>query len=79
MALCAVFGLPHPQWGESVEAAVVLAPGTHASESELREHCRGLIAGYKVPRRIAFVDQMPLSGTGKVLKRELIKAFAASQ
>ncbi|ODR07083.1 fatty-acid--CoA ligase [Mycobacterium sherrisii] len=79
VALCAVFGLPDPQWGESVEAAVVLAPGTHASESELREHCRGLVAGYKVPRRIAFVDQMPLSGTGKVLKRELVKAFAATR
>jgi len=73
VAACAVIGLPDPQWGERVHAVVVLQPGREATGEQLREFCRGQVAGYKLPRSIAFVDALPISGAGKVLKRELRK------
>lgn len=54
-----------------MHAVVVLKPGARATPGELRDHTRGLIAGYKAPRSIEFVEALPLSGAGKVLKREL--------
>jgi long-chain acyl-CoA synthetase len=72
VAECAVIGIPHEQWGEQVHAVVRLRPGAEAAEAELIAHCRSLIAGYKVPRSIEFRDApLPLSGAGKILKREL--------
>ena len=66
-----VFGIPDEQWGEAVHAVVVRRDDS-LGEDELIEHCRGQIAGYKVPRSIAFrEDPLPVSGPGKVLKREL--------
>jgi long-chain acyl-CoA synthetase len=68
----AVFGVPHARWGEAVHAEVVLKPGTTATGEELIEHCRGSIAGFKVPRRIVVRDEpLPKSGAGKILKREV--------
>ena len=67
-----VFGIPSTQWGEAVHAVVVLRTGRQADETELIDHCRARIAGYKVPRSVAFQDTpLPKSGPGKVLKREL--------
>jgi acyl-CoA synthetase (AMP-forming)/AMP-acid ligase II len=71
VATCAVVGLPDPDWGERVHAVVVLKPGAHASVDELRRHTKGLIAGYKTPRSVEFVDALPTSGAGKILKSEL--------
>ncbi|MGW8762920.1 acyl-CoA synthetase [Streptomyces sp. NPDC055815] len=71
VATCAVIGLPDARWGERVHAVVVLRPGAAATEDELRAHARELIAGYKVPRSMEFVDELPVSGAGKILKREL--------
>ncbi|HEY5833026.1 long-chain-fatty-acid--CoA ligase [Streptomyces sp.] len=71
VAQCAVVGFPDDQWGETVHAVVVLKDGRTATEQELRDTCRGLIAAYKVPRGITFTDSLPLSTVGKVLKREL--------
>lgn len=71
VAMAAVIGMPDEQWGERVHAVVVLQPGQEVSEETLREHCRTLIAGYKVPRSMEFAAQLPMSGAGKVLKREL--------
>jgi acyl-CoA synthetase (AMP-forming)/AMP-acid ligase II len=49
----------------------VLRVGETVSEQELSEFCRDQIAGYKIPRSFAFVDSLPISGAGKILKREL--------
>jgi long-chain acyl-CoA synthetase len=72
VAECAVIGIPHERWGEQVHAIVRLQPGTDATEEELVAHCRTLIAGYKCPRSIEFREApLPMSGAGKILKREL--------
>jgi fatty-acyl-CoA synthase len=71
----AVFGVPDPLWGESVRAAVVLRPGAHATEAELAEACRALVAGYKVPRTIAFLPELPRVGSGKIAKRILRETY----
>jgi acyl-CoA synthetase (AMP-forming)/AMP-acid ligase II len=71
VAACAVIGIPDARWGERVHAVVVRQPGQHATGQELQEFCRGHLAGYKLPRSVAFADALPMSGAGKILKREL--------
>ncbi|MGE8064162.1 acyl-CoA synthetase [Pseudomonas sp. NPDC089569] len=71
VAMCAVIGIPHAQWGEAVHAVVVRKPGCELSEDDIRLHCREYIAGYKCPKTVEFRETMPLSGAGKILKREL--------
>jgi fatty-acyl-CoA synthase len=67
----AVVGMADEQWGEAVKAFVVLKPGTAVSEAELIAHCQNLIASYKKPRVIEFVDALPRNAAGKILKRVL--------
>nr|WP_296766670.1 long-chain-fatty-acid--CoA ligase [Rhodococcus sp. (in: high G+C Gram-positive bacteria)] len=71
VAQVAVIGVPDADWGERVHAVVVLVPGTSVTESELRDFCRAYIANYKLPRSAVFVDSLPISGAGKILKRTL--------
>ncbi|WP_146991919.1 long-chain-fatty-acid--CoA ligase [Bradyrhizobium macuxiense] len=68
---CAVIGVPHPKWGESVHAVVVLRAMMSATEEELIDHCRPLIANYKCPRSVEFVSEMPMSAAGKIVKGPL--------
>lgn len=75
VAACAVIGIPSDQWGESVHAAIVRKPGSRVETAELIAHCKSLIAGYKCPRSVEFLDAMPLSGAGKVLKTKLREPF----
>jgi long-chain acyl-CoA synthetase len=76
----AVFGIPDPQWGELVAACVVRKPGKTLSEDELIAHCRRSLANYKIPRRVELSDnELPKSGTGKILKRILRERFWADQ
>ncbi|MDX9787800.1 MAG: AMP-binding protein [Desulfobacterales bacterium] len=67
----AVIGVPHEKWGEAVKALVVLKAGATATPEELIAHCRELIAGYKIPKSYAFLDTLPTSPAGKVLKKLL--------
>jgi long-chain acyl-CoA synthetase len=72
----AVFGVPDPKWGEIVMACVVLKPGTTLGVDELIAYCRRSLANYKVPRRVEFVEtELPMSGSGKILKRALRDRF----
>ena len=79
VASAAVVGMPDERWGERVVAVVVLRAGTGANADELKRHCRELIAGYKTPKDIRFVDSLPLSSAGKILKRVIREQLAAAQ
>lgn len=67
----AVVGMPDPVRGEAVRAFVVLNPGPPVGVEDLRTLCRSALASYKVPERIEFIDALPKSPSGKILKKEL--------
>ncbi len=72
----AVIGIPNETWGEQVHAVVVRRSGTTVTETEIIEHARLSIAGYKVPKSVEFRDEpLPLSGAMKVLKRALREPY----
>jgi acyl-CoA synthetase (AMP-forming)/AMP-acid ligase II len=72
-----VIGVPDPVWGESVKAIVVLNPNKQASEEEIIDFCKDYLASYKKPKSVEFVDSLPKSAYGKVLKRELREKYWA--
>ena len=63
--------MPDPKYGEELLAAVRLRHGATITEEELRDFCRGTIAHYKVPRYVRFVDEFPMTVTGKVQKYKM--------
>ena len=71
VAEVAIVGTPDDKWGEKVTAFVVLAPGSAVTESDLKVHCRNLIAGYKVPKSIYIEQALPRTASGKIQKDEL--------
>ena len=72
----AVIGVPDERWGERVHAIVVPKLGASLTTEEVMAHCREQIAGYKCPKSVDFRDTpMPLSGAGKILKRELREPY----
>jgi acyl-CoA synthetase (AMP-forming)/AMP-acid ligase II len=72
----AVVGLMHAKWGESVTAVVVKKADLDVTEDEIRSFCRKEVAGYKVPKSVFFVDNLPMSATGKLLKDKLKEMFS---
>lgn len=68
---CAVIGLPDTKWGERVVAAIVRSAGATFDEGAVIAHCHGLIARYKTPKQVLFLDSLPLTPTGKVKKAKL--------
>ena len=72
----AVIGLPDPTWGENVTAVVVLRDGMTATDTEIIATCRDRLAGFKKPKRVEFIDELPKNVSGKILKRELRDRFA---
>jgi acyl-CoA synthetase (AMP-forming)/AMP-acid ligase II len=75
----AVFGIPSEEWGEQVHATVVPAPGAPLSEADVMAFAREHLAGYKVPRSVSFTDELPRTGSGKLLKRQLRAPYWAGR
>jgi len=76
VAQCAVVGIPSEEWGEQVHAVVVRKPGADVSAADIIAFCKARIASYKCPRSVEITDApLPMSGAGKILKRELRKPF----
>jgi long-chain acyl-CoA synthetase len=67
----AVYGVPHPEKGEAVRAAIVLKDGARVTSEEIIAFCRENLANYKIPASVDFIDELPKSATGKILKRVL--------
>lgn len=74
ISACAVVGVPDEKWGEQVAAYVVKKPGVDIKEEELRNYCREVLAGYKVPKEVIWVDEIPLNAARKPDRRLLAAA-----
>jgi acyl-coenzyme A synthetase/AMP-(fatty) acid ligase len=77
VAEAAVVGLPDERWGEVVVAYVRLAEGARPEVDALVAHCRERLASFKLPRRWAFVEEMPLTASGKIRRTELRERAAS--
>jgi len=75
----AVFGIPSEEWGEAVHATVVRSPGSSLTGEEVTAFAREHLAGYKVPRSVEFTGELPRTGSGKLLKRQLRAPYWASR
>ena len=71
VSLAAVIGVPHPSHGEEIKAYVIRTEGATTTEEELVAWCREQMASYKYPRIVTYVDSLPMTATGKLLKRAL--------
>ncbi len=75
----AVFGVPSEEWGESVHAVVVVREGATMTEDDVIAHSREHLAGYKIPRSVTWSPELPKTGSGKILKRDLRAPFWAGR
>jgi len=75
VAEVAIVGLPHPRWIEAVTAFVVPKPGESITEKEIIQFCKENLAGYKVPKKVVVLDELPKNPTGKVLKKDIRNQF----
>jgi fatty-acyl-CoA synthase len=73
----AIFGIFDPRWIEAVTAAVVLREGEDVSEADVIAFCRERLAGFKVPKYVVLLDELPKNASGKLLKRELRDRYAS--
>ena len=75
----AVFGIPDEEWGETVHAVVVVREGSKLTEAQVVAHSRQHLAGYKIPRSVTWSAELPKTGSGKILKRDLRAPFWAGR
>jgi acyl-CoA synthetase (AMP-forming)/AMP-acid ligase II len=74
----AVIGLPDEKWGETVTACVVLKPGRSIPAEQLTAFCRAELAGFKTPKKLVFMDELPKTGSGKLFKQGLKELLSRS-
>jgi acyl-CoA synthetase (AMP-forming)/AMP-acid ligase II len=79
VAEVAVFGVEDEKFGQRLKAVVVKRDGKRLSENQVKKYVKSKLAGYKVPRDVEFIDELPRNATGKVLKRELMEEKAAGE
>ena len=72
-----MFGISHPHWIEAVTAVVVPKPGATLTAEQVDAHARALLAGYKRPKYVVVVDELPKNPSGKILKKDLRTEYAA--
>ena len=70
-----VIGVPDEEWGNTIRAVVQLKPGQMAEGQEIRDFCRGKLAGYKIPRTCVFADELPHSPVGKMLRQKIRELY----
>jgi long-chain acyl-CoA synthetase len=75
----AVFGIPSEEWGEAVHAAVVAVPGISLTEDDVVSFARTKLASYKIPRSVSFLAELPKTGSGKLLKKDLRAPYWAGR
>jgi long-chain acyl-CoA synthetase len=75
VATVVVFGIPHAYWGEAVHALVVLESGASATAQDIIDHCGQSMAAYKKPKSVEFIDALPVSSYGKVMRREIRQTY----
>jgi acyl-CoA synthetase (AMP-forming)/AMP-acid ligase II len=73
--MSAVVGVPHEEWGESVHAEVMLKEGAEVEEAALIQHVRNELGGYKTPKSVEIVEEIPTSVVGKVLRRQVRQKY----
>lgn len=70
-----IIGVPDEEWGHSIRAIVQPVPGADPDPEDIQSFCRGKLAGYKIPRSVVFVDELPLSPVGKVLRSKILELY----
>jgi len=74
---CSAIGVPHAVWGEAIAVVITLNDGDQVTDQDIIKFCKGKIAGYKVPKVVHFVPELPRNASGKILKHELRKQYGA--
>ncbi|HJR18242.1 MAG TPA: acyl-CoA synthetase, partial [Actinomycetota bacterium] len=73
-----VIGVPDPRWGQLVTSVIAVRNGARLTAEEVDEHCRAVLAGYKRPRRVEIVDELPKSADGRVDRDAVVARWGAS-
>ncbi len=79
VVMSVVVGVPHEEWGEAVQAEVILKDGMSCTEEDIIQHVKAQIGRFKAPKKVIFVKEFPVSAVGKVLRKDIRKKYWAEQ